>query len=46
VDEMGYGCNVHRRDEKCYKMLVGKPEGKRKLTRHRHRWEDNTEVGI
>jgi hypothetical protein len=22
-------------------VLVGKPEGKRPLGRHRHRWEDN-----
>jgi hypothetical protein len=22
-------------------ILVGKPEGKRPLRRHRHRWEDN-----
>jgi hypothetical protein len=24
-----------------YRVLVGKPEGKRPLGRHRHRWEDN-----
>jgi hypothetical protein len=24
-----------------YKMLVGKPKGKRPLRRPRHRWEDN-----
>jgi hypothetical protein len=24
-----------------YKILVGKPEGKRPLRRHRLRWEDN-----
>jgi hypothetical protein len=24
-----------------YRLLVGKPEGKRPLGRHRHRWEDN-----
>jgi hypothetical protein len=24
-----------------YNILVGKPEGKRTLGRHRHRWEDN-----
>jgi hypothetical protein len=23
-----------------YRVLVGKPEGKRPLGRHRHRWED------
>jgi hypothetical protein len=25
----------------AYKVLVGKPEGKRPLGRSRHRWEDN-----
>jgi hypothetical protein len=24
-----------------YSILVGKPEGKRPLGRHRHRWKDN-----
>jgi len=24
----------------AYKILVGKPEGKRQLVRPRHRWED------
>jgi len=26
--------------------FVGKPEGKRKLGRHRHRWEDNTRIDL
>jgi hypothetical protein len=25
----------------AYRILVGKPEGRRPLGRHRHRWEDN-----
>jgi hypothetical protein len=34
-----------------YKVLVGKPEGKRPLGRQRHRWEDGlrmdlTEIGL
>ena len=28
----------------AHKVLVGKPEGKRPLGRHRPRWEDNIEV--
>jgi len=28
-------------DEKCYYIMVGKPEGKRTLERSRRRWEDN-----
>jgi hypothetical protein len=32
---------------KCvYRVLVGKPEGKRPLGRHRHRWEDNTKLNL
>jgi len=27
-----------------YWVLVGKPEGKRLLERHRHKWEDNIEI--
>jgi len=27
-----------------YRVLVGKPEGKRPLVRPRHRWEDNNKM--
>ena len=27
-----------------YRVLVGKPEGKRSLGRHRRRWEDNIKM--
>jgi hypothetical protein len=29
-----------------YKILVGKPEGKRPLGRRRHRWEDNIRMDL
>jgi len=29
-----------------YRVLVGKPEGKRPLGRHRCRWEDNTKMDL
>jgi len=29
-----------------YRVLVRKPEGKRPLGRHRHRWEDNIKVDL
>jgi hypothetical protein len=29
-----------------YRVLVGKPEGKRPLGRPRHRWEDNIKVDL
>jgi hypothetical protein len=30
----------------AYGILVGKPEGKRPLERHRHRWEDNIKMDL
>ena len=29
-----------------YRVLVGKPGGKRPLGRPRHRWEDNIKIGL
>jgi len=29
-----------------FRVLVGKPEGKRPLGRARHRWEDNIEIDL
>ena len=29
-----------------YRVLVGKPEGKRPLGRPRYRWEDNTKMDL
>ena len=29
-----------------YRALVGKPEGKRPLGRHRRRWEDNIKMDL
>jgi len=28
------------------RVLVGKPEGKRPLGRHRRKWEDNIKIGL
>jgi hypothetical protein len=30
----------------AYRILVGKPEGKRPLVRPRHRWEDNIRMDL
>jgi hypothetical protein len=30
----------------AYKILVGKPEGKRTLRRPRHKWEDNIRINL
>jgi len=29
-----------------YRVLVGKPEGKRSLERPRHRWDDNIKMNL
>jgi hypothetical protein len=30
----------------AYRILAGKPEGKRPLVRHRNRWEDNIKINL
>jgi hypothetical protein len=37
-------CKGERRG--AYRVLVGKPEGKRQLGKPRHRWEDNTKMDL
>jgi hypothetical protein len=45
---MRWARHVARRGEgrDVYRVLVGKPEGKRPLGRPRHRWEDNIEMDL
>jgi hypothetical protein len=49
-DEMGGAYSVHGEMRNVYKILVGKPEGKRRPGISRHRWNnikmDLTEIGI
>jgi hypothetical protein len=47
---MGGACSADGEGKDVYRVLVGKPEGKRPLGRPRRRWEDSikmdlTEVG-
>jgi hypothetical protein len=35
---------MHGENRNAYRILVGKPEGKRPLGKPRHRWEDNTKI--
>jgi hypothetical protein len=35
---------MHGEKRKAYRLLVGKPEGKRPLERPRHRWVDNIRI--
>jgi hypothetical protein len=38
---MGSPCRTNGEKRNAYRILVGKPEGKRSLGRPRHRWMDN-----
>jgi len=37
-NEMGWACGAYGCGEGVYRVLVGKPEGRRTLGRPRHRW--------
>ena len=41
---MGRACSTYGERRGIYRVLVGKPEGKRPLGRCRHRWEDNIKM--
>ena len=43
---MGWACGVHGREEGVYRVLVGKPEGKRPLGRPRRRWVNNIRMDL
>jgi hypothetical protein len=43
---MGEASGTQRGDMNAYKVLVGKPEGKRLLGRPRLRWKDNNKLDI
>jgi len=42
---VGYVAHMEER-RGVYKVLVGKPEGKRPLERQMHRWEDNMKMDL
>jgi hypothetical protein len=42
---MGGPCSTNGEKRNAYRLLVGKPEGKRPLGRPRRRWVDLGEVG-
>jgi hypothetical protein len=47
-DEVGGTCGTHRGGEGrvVYRILVGRPEGKRQLGRPRRTWEDNIKTDL
>jgi hypothetical protein len=45
-NEMGRACSTYGGKRGAYKILVGRPEGRRSLGRPRHRWEDNSKMDL
>jgi hypothetical protein len=43
---MGGSCSAHWKIRNAYKILVGRPEGKRPLGSRRRKWVDNIEMGL
>jgi hypothetical protein len=41
---MGPSCSADGEERGVYRVLVGKPEGKRQMGRPRCRWEDNIKM--
>jgi hypothetical protein len=39
-------CRTYGERKGAYKVLVGKPEGKRPLGRPKHRWDDNVQMDL
>jgi hypothetical protein len=44
--EMGRACSTYGGGTGLYRVLVGKPEGKRQLGRPRRIWEDNIKMDL
>jgi hypothetical protein len=43
---MGRACSTNGKNRNAYRILVGKPEGKRPLRRPRRRWKDNIKMDL
>jgi hypothetical protein len=43
---MGRACSTNEQKTNAYRILVGKPEGKRPLGRPRRRWADNIKMDL
>jgi len=43
---MGSTCGAYGLGEEVYRVLVGKPEGRRPLGRPRRRWADNISLDL
>jgi hypothetical protein len=45
-DEMGRTCSMNGEKRNAYRILVGKPEGKRPLRRPRRKWVNNIKMDL
>jgi hypothetical protein len=45
-DEIGRKCSTNGEKRNAYRILVGKPEGKRPLERPRRRWVGNIKMDL
>jgi hypothetical protein len=45
-DEMGRACSTNGEKRNAYRVLVGKPEGKRPLGGPRRRWVNNIKIDL
>jgi hypothetical protein len=45
-DEMGRAYSANGEKRNTYRILVGKPEGKKPLRRPRRRWVDNIKMDL
>jgi hypothetical protein len=43
---MGRACSTNGAKRNAYRILVGKPDGKRPLGKPRRRWEDNIRMDL
>jgi hypothetical protein len=43
---MGRACSTNGENRNAYRILVGKPEGKRPLERLKRRWVDNINMDL
>ena len=43
---MGGECSTYGGEDRCIRVLVGKPEGKGPLGRPRRKWDDNIKKGL
>jgi hypothetical protein len=45
-NELGRECSTYGEKRGAYRILVGRPEGRRPLGRPRRRWEDNIRMDV